>query len=473
MTSRKNKQWGGRFADSTAQEVMNFTASVSYDQVLAQYDIAGSVAHGRMLHEIGILTDDEAKDIDDGLAKILNEVDSGEFVWSEELEDVHMNIEARLTELIGDAGRKLHTGRSRNDQVATDLRMYTRDYIEEIIHEILELKSTLVDFSEREASTLMPGYTHLQVAQPITFGHHLMAWYEMLERDGQRFIDALKRVNVSPLGAAALAGTTIPIDRQLTCELLDFDDVCQNSLDAVSDRDFAIETASVCALTMVHLSRFAEEIIIWASDSYKFISLSDAYATGSSIMPQKKNPDVAELIRGRSARVSGQLQSLLMLMKGQPLAYNRDNQEDKIALFDCLETTFYSIKIMNGMIQEMEPQRERMLQAASEGFSTATDLAEGLAKKNVPFRTAHEVVGQIVRHCIETDSRLEELSLETLQSFAPEIDESIKADLNPAIAVTARNHIGGTAPEQVKKAVKKARQRLKRSRKLILRTNKK
>ncbi len=460
VSSQQNKLWGGRFSDVTHPDVEAFTASVRYDRRLYRQDIAGSIAHARMLHSVGVLSDHEFESILSGLTDILHQIESGRFQWSDELEDVHMNIEMRLTEQIGDAGKKLHTGRSRNDQVATDLRLYARESTDRIGSQIAALQSALLDFAEREAETVMPGYTHLQVAQPVTFGHHLMAWFEMLDRDRARFNDARRRLNSSPLGAAALAGTTIPIDREATRAELGFDALCRNSLDAVSDRDFVIEIASACAQTMVHFSRMCEEIVIWASEAYGLIRLSDAFTTGSSIMPQKRNPDVAELVRGKSARVAGHLQSLLMLMKGQPLAYNRDNQEDKEAFFDCLDTAGDSIKMMHGMILDIRPQRERMLQAARDGYSTATDLAEFLAKAQVPFREAHEIVGRIVRHCVERKCRLEELSLETLQSFAPVLDESIAEALKPAVAVAARDHAGGTAPAQVRAAVAEGRERL-------------
>ncbi len=457
MTS---KPWSGRFADQTDPDVEAFTASVSSDKRLYRQDIAGSMAHARMLNAVGILSDGELDAIASGLSEILRQIEAGTFGWSEQLEDVHMNIEMRLTELIGEAGKRLHTGRSRNDQVATDLRLYTRDFIDKLIEEVLALQHLLLDIAEKEADTIMPGYTHLQVAQPITFGHHLMAWFEMLDRDRSRFADARKRLNASPLGAAALAGTTIPIDRDATREELGFDALCHNSLDAVSDRDFAIETSSACALTMVHLSRMSEEIIIWASEAYRFIEISDAFTTGSSIMPQKRNPDVAEIIRGKSGRACGHLQSLLMLMKGQPLAYNRDNQEEKEALFDCLDTVEKSIKMMKGMVQDMRPQRERMLKAAADGFATATDLAESLAKAKVPFREAHSIVGRIVQYCVKHECRLEDLDLQTFKSFAPMMDESIIATLTPEHAAAARNHKGGTAPDQVRSAVGQGRVRL-------------
>lgn len=460
MSSDSQKIWSGRFAQRTDHDVEKFTESVSFDQRLYRHDIAGSIAHARMLSKVGILSDSEFDAIQNGLQKILQQIESGNFEWCDELEDVHMNIEMRLTENIGEAGKKLHTARSRNDQVATDLRLYTRESIDCIVEELSAFQRTLLDFAEAEADTIMPGYTHLQVAQPITLGHHLMAWFEMLDRDRLRFIDARARVNQSPLGAAALAGTSFPIDRKMTAEELGFEQVLRNSLDAVSDRDFAIEYAANAALLMVHLSRIGEELVLWASEGYKFIVFPDKIATGSSIMPQKKNPDVAELVRGKSARVIGNLQALLVLMKAQPLAYNRDNQEDKEALFDTIDTISASSKIMHVMIQNMQLDRDRMRGAVTEGFATATDLADYLVTKDVPFRDAHAIVGQIVRHCLENKCTLESLSLVDLEAFHASIDEDVLDVLKPEGSVAARNHIGGTAPDQVRFAVQEARQRL-------------
>ena len=440
--------------------VEKFSASVSFDQRLYRQDIVGSIAHARMLSKVGVISESEFNDIRDGLHRILTEIELGEFEWSDELEDVHMNIEKRLTDDIGEAGKKLHTGRSRNDQVATDLRLYTRDAVDRIIDEIKGIQLTLLEFAEAEAETIMPGYTHLQTAQPIVFGHHLMAWFEMLDRDRQRFADARKRLNQSPLGAAALAGTSFPIDREMTADELGFDDVMRNSLDAVSDRDFAIEFAAHSAITMVHLSRIGEEMVLWASEAYKLISLSDQFTTGSSIMPQKKNPDIAELVRGKSARAVGNLQTLLVLMKGQPLAYNRDNQEDKEALFDSIDTVIASLEMMHGMIQNLEPNRERMRAAALEGYSTATDLADFLVTRDVPFRDAHEVVGNIVRHCIDNDCTLEALSLDDMRQFHPMLDDGVLRVLKPEGSVASRDHTGATAPRQVRLAVQKGRKRL-------------
>ena len=460
MNSQSKKLWGGRFTQATNTMVEKFSASVSFDQRLFRKDIVGSIAHSRMLSKVGVISESEFNDIRDGLNKILSQIEAGEFEWSDELEDVHMNIEKRLTDDIGEAGKKLHTGRSRNDQVATDLRLYTRDAVDRIIDEIKGFQSTLLDFAEAEAETIMPGYTHLQIAQPIVFGHHLMAWFEMLDRDRQRFTDARKRLNQSPLGAAALAGTSFPIDREMTADELGFDAVMRNSLDAVSDRDFAIEFAAHSAIMMVHLSRIGEEMVLWASEAYKLISLSDQFTTGSSIMPQKKNPDIAELVRGKSARAVGNLQTLLVLMKGQPLAYNRDNQEDKEALFDSIDTVIASLEIMHGMIQNLEPDRERMRAAALEGYSTATDLADYLVSRDVPFRDAHAVVGNIVRHCIDKECTLDALRLDDMRRFHPMLDEGALRVIKPEGSVASRDHTGATAPRQVRLAVQEGRRRL-------------
>ena len=460
MTENQDKLWGGRFTEPTNSVVEQFSSSVAFDRRLYRQDIAGSIAHARMLHKVGILTKTEFDAIADGLELILSQIESDKFDWAIELEDVHMNIEQRLTDHIGEAGKKLHTGRSRNDQVATDLRLYVRDVTDSIVSELCVFQNTLLNLAESEANTVFPGYTHLQIAQPVTFGHHLMAWFEMLDRDRQRFLDSRKRVNQSPLGAAALAGTNFPIDREMTASELGFEGVLSNSIDAVSDRDFAMETASIAAITMVHLSRIGEELVIWASAGYQFITISDSYATGSSIMPQKKNPDIAELVRGKSARTAGNLQALLMLMKAQPLAYNRDNQEDKEALFDTLDTVSASIKIMHGMIQNIQPDRARMKAAATEGFATATDLADYLVLRNVSFRDAHEIVGKIVRHCLEKNCNFEMLSLAELKQYHPSIEEDIYEVLVPESSVNSKNHIGGTAPQQVLEAVRMGRKRL-------------
>ena len=454
------KPWNGRFTEPTDAFVEAFTASVTFDQRMYQQDIAGSVAHAKMLTHVGVLTGEECQQILEGLQQIKQTIEAGEFNWSIKLEDVHMNIEAALTDLIGVTGKKLHTGRSRNDQVATDIRLYLRDEIDLIAAEIKRLQKALIDLAENEADTIMPGFTHLQTAQPVTFGHHMLAWFENLERDRQRFIDCRKRVNIMPLGAAALAGTTYPIDREFTAQLLDFEAICENSLDAVSDRDFAIELTANAALLMTHLSRFSEELVLWASAQFNFVELSDSFCTGSSIMPQKKNPDVPELVRGKTGRVNGHLISLLTLMKGQPLAYNKDNQEDKEPLFDTVDTLKGSLKVYADMMQHITVNKEVMHDAAIRGFSTATDLADYLVRAGVPFRDAHEVVGKAVRLGIDTKRDLAELSLEELQQFSAQIKADVFEVLTLEGSVAARDHLGGTAPAQVRAAVKRARQRI-------------
>ena len=457
MSDPIDKLWGGRFTETTDAFVEAFTASVAFDQRLAPYDIQGSIAHARMLERIGVLTDKECDAIVEGLDDIALDISNGDFNWSVELEDVHMNIEARLTDRIGDAGKKLHTGRSRNDQVATDIRLYLRDELGRISDEIVRLQRALLDIAEAEAATIMPGFTHLQVAQPVTFGHHLMAWFEMLARDRERFGDCLKRVNVMPLGAAALAGTGFPIDRAYTAELLGFERPAANSLDAVSDRDFAIEFTAAASLLMMHLSRFSEELVLWSSSMFDFIELPDAFCTGSSIMPQKKNPDVPELVRGKSGRVYGSLVALLTLMKSQPLAYNKDNQEDKEPLFDTVDAVTGSLRAFADMVPHLKPKRDTMYRAAKQGYSTATDLADYLVRKGVPFRDAHEVVGLAVRLGLESKRDLSELSLEELQQLCDRVEQDVFAILTPEGSVAARNHLGGTAPEQVLEAVRTAR----------------
>ncbi|MEK7303698.1 MAG: argininosuccinate lyase [Pseudomonadota bacterium] len=457
---KSEKPWSGRFTEPTDSFVEAFTASVAFDRHLYRHDIAGSIAHARMLAHVGVLTSEECELIVKGLKEIEAEIDAGRFEWSTALEDVHMNIEARLIERIGDAGKKLHTGRSRNDQVATDLRLYLRDGIDEVNAAVRRLQEALLGVAEREADTILPGFTHLQVAQPITFGHHLLAWFEMLARDRERFTDCRKRVNIMPLGAAALAGTSYPIDRLHTAKALGFDAPAENSLDAVSDRDFAIEFVSAAALLMTHLSRFSEELILWSSSQFGFIELSDAFCTGSSIMPQKKNPDVPELVRGKAGRAHGNLVALLTLMKGQPLAYNKDNQEDKEPLFDSLDTVLGSLKVFAEMIPLMSVKRDAMRRAAQRGFATATDLADYLVRKGVAFRDAHEIVGRAVRRGIETGQDLSEMKIEVLQGFSPAIDTDVYAVLTLDGSVAARNHVGGTAPEQVRAAIKRARKRL-------------
>ena len=457
---KSEKPWSGRFTEPTDSFVEAFTASVAFDRRLYRHDIAGSIAHARMLAHVGVLSGAECELIVKGLKEIEAEIDAGRFEWKAALEDVHMNIEARLIERIGDAGKKLHTGRSRNDQVATDLRLYLRDGIDEVNAAARRLQEALLGVAGREADTILPGFTHLQVAQPITFGHHLLAWFEMLARDRERFTDCRKRVNIMPLGAAALAGTSYPIDRLHTAKALGFDAPAENSLDAVSDRDFAIEFVSAAALLMTHLSRFSEELILWSSSQFGFIELSDAFCTGSSIMPQKKNPDVPELVRGKAGRTHGNLVALLTLMKGQPLAYNKDNQEDKEPLFDSLDTVLGSLKVFAAMIPAMQVKRDAMRAAAQRGFATATDLADYLVRKGVAFRDAHEIVGRAVRRGIETGQDLSEMKIEVLQAFSPVIGMDVYALLTLEGSVAARNHLGGTAPEQVRAAIKRARKRL-------------
>lgn len=455
------KPWSGRFDDPTDDFVEAFTASVGFDQRLYPHDIQGSIAHATMLAKAGVLTSEERDAIVSGLKDIEADIDSGRFRWSVALEDVHMNIEAELTQRIGNAGKKLHTGRSRNDQAVTDLRLYLREETDAILAALLRLQRTLLDTAEREADSVMPGFTHLQAAQPVTFGHHVMAWYEMLDRDRERLADCRRRINRSPLGAAALAGTSYPIDRRMTAELLGFGGICENSLDAVSDRDFVIEFIATCALLMVHLSRWSEELVLWSSSQFGFIELSDAFCTGSSIMPQKKNPDVPELVRGKSGRLVGHLTTVMMLMKGQALAYNKDNQEDKEPLFDTVDTVRASLRIYADMLASMQINRSRMREAAERGFSTATDLADYLVRKDVPFRDAHEIVGRAVRLGIETDRDLSELSISELQQFSTAIDDDVYGALTLDGAVAARDHVGGTAPARVREAVKQARERLR------------
>lgn len=459
MSQEENpvKPWGGRFSEATDAFVERFTASVDFDQRLYHHDINGSIAHATMLTKVGVLTEDEKTAIIDGLEAIRSDIVEGKFNWSVSLEDVHMNIEAELTKRIGITGKKLHTGRSRNDQVATDIRLYLRDEIDTIAKELTRLQNGIVGLAEREADTIMPGFTHLQTAQPVTFGHHLMAWYEMVNRDYTRLLDCRERLNQSPLGAAALAGTTYPIDREQTAALLGFNHPTRNSLDSVSDRDFAIEFSSFAAILMTHLSRASEELVLWASAQFDFINLPDRFCTGSSIMPQKKNPDVPELVRGKTGRVNGHLISLLTLMKSQPLAYNKDNQEDKEPLFDAIDTVKDCLRAFADMIPAIESKKESMYEAAKRGFSTATDLADYLVRKGIPFRDSHEVVGKAVGYGVEQGKDLSEMSLEELQVFSSEIHADVFDVLTLEGSVAARNHIGGTAPEQVRKAVEAAK----------------
>ena len=460
MSQATNQSWGGRFSEPTDAFVARFTASVNFDQRLARQDIQGSIAHATMLARVGVLTEEECDAIINGLTDIQDEIERGEFNWSVPLEDVHMNIEARLTDKIGITGKKLHTGRSRNDQVATDIRLFMRDEIDVIEAELTRLRDGMIELAEREADTIMPGFTHLQTAQPVTFGHHLLAWFEMLKRDRERLLDCKKRVNRMPLGAAALAGTTYPINRERTCELLGFDGICENSLDAVSDRDFAIEFCALAALTMTHLSRISEELVLWTSAQFNFINLPDRFCTGSSIMPQKKNPDVPELVRGKTGRVNGHLISLLTLMKSQPLAYNKDNQEDKEPLYDAVDTLKGSLRAFGDMVPALEPNREVMREAARRGFATATDLADYLVRKGIAFRDSHEIVGKAVAYGVEKKKDLSDMSLSELKQFSDQIEDDVFDVLTLEGSVSARNHIGGTAPDQVRAAVARAREAL-------------
>ena len=449
--------WSGRFSEPVSDLVKRFTASIGFDYRLAEWDIIGSLAHARMLNAVGVLAPEDLSSIESGMAQIRAEIAAGDFAWSVDLEDVHFNIEKRLIALVGDAGKRLHTARSRNDQIATDIRLFLRAAIDQIVTLVKALQRALVDTAERNATVIMPGFTHLQVAQPVTFGHHLLAYFEMLERDVERLRDCRKRVNRLPLGSAALAGTSYPIDRAMVAKDLGFEAVSRNSLDAVSDRDFAIEFCAAAALVMTHLSRLSEELILWMSPRFGFIDLADRFCTGSSIMPQKKNPDVAELVRGKTGRVNGHLIGLLTLMKGQPLAYNKDNQEDKEPLFDTVDTLVMSLTIYADMIGGIEVDAERMRAAASEGFATATDLADYLVKKGAPFRDAHETVARAVRHAETRGCDLSALSLGELQGFSAAIADDVYQVLALEGSVASRDHIGGTAPEQVKRAVQTAR----------------
>ena len=455
-----HKPWSGRFNEPVTDLVKQFTASVAFDQRLAEFDIEGSTAHARMLHAVGILSRTDLDAIEKGLAQILEEIRSGSFPWSLDLEDVHFNVERRLTDLVGDAGKRLHTARSRNDQVATDVRLYLRASIDHVLTLIKSLQRALLDLAEKHTETVMPGFTHLQVAQPVSFAHHLLAYFEMLTRDAQRFAECRRRVNKLPLGAAALAGTSFPIDRLMVAKELGFDGVCENSLDAVSDRDFAIEFCAHAALLMTHLSRFCEELILWMSPRFGFIDIADRFCTGSSIMPQKKKPDVAELIRGKTGRVNGHLVALLTLMKAQPLAYNKDNQEDKEPLFDTVDTLMMSLAVFTDMLGGIKVNRDAMRAAALQGYATATDLADYLVKKGVPFREAHEAVAQAVRFAETRGCDLSDLKLSDLRQFSPLIDKDVFEALTLEGSLASRSHTGGTAPARVKAAIAKARKGL-------------
>lgn len=453
----KDKLWGGRFTQPTDKFVEEFTASIAFDKRLYRHDIRGSIAHARMLGRQGIIPPEDTEAIVGGLQDILGRIESGSFDFSVSLEDIHMNIEAQLTQKIGEAGKRLHTGRSRNDQVALDIRLYLRDEIAEISGYLGLLIDILLFKAEKHLGVIMPGYTHLQIAQPVLFSHHMLAYVEMFKRDRGRMEDCLKRLNVLPLGSGALAGTTFPIDREYVAQLLEFPEVTRNSLDSVSDRDFSLEFLSSASILMMHLSRFSEELIIWSTSEFRFIELSDAFCTGSSIMPQKKNPDVPELVRGKTGRVYGNLVALLTVMKALPLAYNKDMQEDKEPLFDTVDTVKGSIRIFAEMIREMRLNSDRMRAAAAGGFSTATDVADYLVRKGMPFRDAHEVVGKAVRYCIESKKEMQELTLAEWQGFSGSIEEDIMAAITLEASVNARSATGGTALERVREEIERAK----------------
>ncbi|MGC2423403.1 MAG: argininosuccinate lyase [Nitrospirota bacterium] len=460
----EDKPWGGRFEGPTDKFVEEFTASLPFDRRLYRYDIAGSLAHARMLGRQGIISPDDANKIVHGLEEVLDEIEAGEFNWRTELEDVHMNVEARLVEKIGDAGRKLHTARSRNDQVALDIKLYLKDECAQVVNLIDAMQEALLEKAEGYIDLVMPGYTHLQRAQPVLFSHHMMAYYEMLERDSGRFSDALGRGDAMPLGSGALAGTGYPIDRAFVALMLRFQEPTHNSMDSVSDRDFNLEFLAASSILMMHLSRLSEEMVLWSTGEFGFIDLPDRYCTGSSIMPQKKNPDVPELVRGKTGRVYGDLMALLTVMKGLPLAYNKDMQEDKEPVFDAADTVRGCLRAMTDIIRGMEPRREKMEAAAGESYSTATDLADWLAKRGVPFRSAHEIVGKIVKKLVESGRGMEELTLAELKEFYPEADGSALEALKVQNSVEARRHIGGTAKEAVLGRIRSVREMRARTR---------
>lgn len=459
--SNKKQVWSARFSEPISDLVQRYTASIFFDTRLAKFDIQSSLAHAEMLAHQKIISKSDYLAIEEGMKKILTEIKDGKFTWHKNLEDIHLNIENRLTELIGYAGKRLHTGRSRNDQIATDMRLYVRSAIDNINRLLRILCKTLLNLAEQHTDTICPGFTHLQIAQPITFGHHVMAYVEMFIRDKERMTNARERVNKLPLGAAALAGTTFFIDRKRVAKSLKFNDVCRNSLDAVSDRDFAIEFCSAAALLMMHISRLSEELIIWMNPCINFVEISDRFCTGSSIMPQKKNPDVPELARGKTGRINGNLIALLTLMKSQPLAYNKDNQEDKEPLFDTTDTVINTLRIFNDMLNNILIKPEVMRHVAIQGHATATDLADYLVKKGLPFRDAHETVAKIIRNCIEQNYNLTDVSPAMLRRFSPLINDDITQILTPEASVAARDHIGGTAPKQVRFAIAQARELLK------------
>ena len=457
---KKSQAWSALFSEPMSELVKRYTASVDFDKRLWKADIEGSLAHAEMLAAQGVIGAQDLADIQRGMAQIKGEIEAGTFEWKLDLEDVHLNIEARLTTLVGDAGKRLHTGRSRNDQVATDVRLWLRGEIDALAPLLADMQKSLVDVAEKNVDTILPGFTHMQVAQPVSFAHHLLAYVEMFKRDAERLADVRRRVNQLPLGAAALAGTSYPLDRERVAKTLGFDGVCQNSLDAVSDRDFALEFASFASITMVHVSRLAEEIVLWMSQNFGFIDLADRYCTGSSIMPQKRNPDVAELARGKSGRVVGHLMGLLTLMKGQPLTYNKDNQEDKEPLFDTVDTLRDTLRIMAEMVGGITVKKEAMERAALRGYATATDLADYLVKKGLPFRDAHEVVAHAVKTAIAQGKDLSELPLATLQGFNATITDDVFGVLSLAGSLNARQVLGGTAPVQVRAQIARHRQRL-------------
>ena len=457
---KKSQAWSALFSEPMSELVKRYTASVDFDKRLWQADIAGSLAHADMLAAQGIIGAQDLADIQRGMAQVKAEIESGAFEWKLDLEDVHLNIEARLTQLVGDAGKRLHTGRSRNDQVATDVRLWLRGEIDALAPLLADMQKSLVDVAEKNVDTILPGFTHMQVAQPVSFAHHLLAYVEMFARDAERLADVRRRVNVLPLGAAALAGTSYPLDRERVARTLGFDGVCQNSLDAVSDRDFALEFTAFASIAMVHVSRLAEEIVLWMSQNFGFIDLADRYCTGSSIMPQKRNPDVAELARGKSGRVVGHLMGLITLMKGQPLTYNKDNQEDKEPLFDTVDTLRDTLRIMAEMVGGITVEKEAMERAALKGYATATDLADYLVKKGLPFRDAHEVVAHAVKTAISLGKDLSELPLTTLQGFNAAIGDDVFGVLSLAGSLNARQVLGGTAPVQVRAQIQRHRARL-------------
>ena len=460
--SNDSKTWSARFSEPVSALVKTYTASIQFDKRLSLVDIQGSLAHAQMLTECGVLSEQDLADIRRGMAEIIDLINQNKIDWSVDLEDVHMNVERLLTAKVGDAGARLHTGRSRNDQVATDIRLWLRGETDTILQLIKNFQAALLDLAKNHTDTIMPGFTHLQVAQPVSFAHHLMAYVEMFGRDAERFADCRRRINRSPLGAAALAGTTYPINRERTAELLGFEEVCRNSLDAVSDRDFAIEFSAAASILMMHFSRLSEELVLWSSQRFAFIKMSDRYCTGSSIMPQKKNPDVPELVRGKTGRVYGHLIALLTLMKSQPLAYNKDNQEDKEPLFDAVNTVIDTLRIYTDMVSGIVPMVENMRQATLQGFATATDLADYLVKKGIPFRESHGIVAAAVRYAEEQQCKLEDLPLKKLQSFSDKIGEDIYSVLTLEGSLKARNHTGGTAPNQVKRQIEEWQKRLEK-----------